>query len=108
MFGLPLPLPPTIVTGPHAPSGVVPGEPMSPAAEAFDPRPSPTAENTHTPTLLAPSARHVVGIARRALGADRARERLVAVGEPVGERAAVEDVDLVVAAEVVPCCPRRS
>ena len=33
-------------------------------------------------------------------GPDRAGEVLVAVGEPVGERGAVEDVDLVAAAEV--------
>ena len=57
----PLPSPPTIVTGPHAPSGVVPGEPMSPGTESFEPRPSPTAESTHARTLFAPSGTHVVG-----------------------------------------------
>ena len=41
-------------------------------------------------------------------GSCHARERLVAVGEPVGERGAVEDVDLVVAAEVVGVVRRRS
>ena len=57
---LPLPSPPTIVTGPHVPSGLVPGEPVSPDSDFFAPS-TPLCENTHAPTVLAPSAWHEVG-----------------------------------------------
>jgi len=64
VFGLPVPFPPTIVTGPQAFNGLVPGDPMSPApvADVVVPSPSPTAENFHRPTSFAPSARQLVGM----------------------------------------------
>ena len=64
VFGLPLPLPPTIVTGPHPFNGLVPGDPVSPTpvTDFTVPRPSPTAENFQSPTLFAPTPRQLVGM----------------------------------------------
>jgi hypothetical protein len=58
---LPAPSPPTMVTGPHDPRLVLPGEATSPEVESFEALASPTTASDQAPTLLAPSPRHVAG-----------------------------------------------